>query len=272
MSEGLSERAAFCSARRSGRDGPSRRLTLGALGRPSARAAAPAAAPAAAAVGNSIGLGQPPRTRRRTTSATRRRRGRAIATLVTTFTQTRTISTPLPHHRPLYLRARRPRAPRIHRRRQRGDGTQFNAVGPLIRILIEDDDRRRAAADDPHPGAAAAWRRLGALDGPLAPRAAHRIDGVSLGLRGASTSGCVEMASKKVSLGVFSDTDTPTHSPSTWCSSSCECFSSMFALRSLASAARRAAIPPLLSTIREPRARPASEVRFESLNKSLDLE
>ena len=265
LSERLSERAAFCSARRSGRDGPSRRLTLGALGRPSARAAAPAAAPAAAAVGNSIGLGQPPRTRRRTTSATRRRRGRAIATLVTTFTQTypnadRFYAAPLPHHRPLYLRARRPRAPRIHRRRQRGDGTQFNAVGPLIRILIEDDDRRRAAADDPHPGAAAAWRRLGALDGPLAPRAAHRIDGVSLGLRGASTSGCVEMASKKVSLGVFSDTDTPTHSPSTWCSSSCECFSSMFALRSLASAARRAAIPPLLSTIREPRACVGSQV------------
>ena len=96
LSENLSERAAFCSARRSGRDGPSRRLTLGALGRPSARAAAPAAAPAAAAVGNSIGLGQPPRTRRRTTSATRRRLGRAIATLVTTFTQTRTVSTPRP--------------------------------------------------------------------------------------------------------------------------------------------------------------------------------
>ena len=165
-------------------------------------------------------------------------------------------SAPLPHHRPTYLRARRPRAPRIHRRRQRGDGTQFNDVGPLIRILIEDDDRRRAAADDPHPGR----RRLGALDGPLAPRAAHRIDGISLGLRGASTSGCIEMASKKVSLGVFSDTDTPTHSPSTWCSSSCECFSSMFALRSLASAARRAAIPPLLSTIREPRACVGSQV------------
>ena len=169
-------------------------------------------------------------------------------------------SAPLPHHRPLYLRARRPRAPRIHRRRQRGDGMQFNAVGPLIRILIEDDDRRRAAADDPHPGAAAAWRRLGALDGPLAPRAAHRIDGVSLGLRGASTSGCVEMASKKVSLGVFSDTDTPTHSRSTWCSSRRECVSSMFALRSLASPVRRAAIPPLLATIRQPMACVGSQV------------
>ena len=190
----------------------------------------PAAAPAAAAVGNSIGLGQPPRTRRRTTSATRRRRGRAIATLVTySYANARPF---LDRATPIRVPSTCERAglPPHHRRRERGDGTQFNAVGPLIRILIEDDDRR-AAADDPHPGAAAARRRLGALDGLLAPGAAHRIDVISLGLRGASTSGCVEMASKKVSLGVFSDTDTPTHSPSTWCSSSCECFSSMFALR-----------------------------------------
>ena len=179
-------------------------------------------------------------------------------------------SAPLPHHRPLYLRARRPRAPRIHRRRQRGDGTQFNAVGPLIRILIEDDDRRRAAADDPHPGAAAAWRRLGALDGPLAPRAAHRIDGISLGLRGASTSGCVEMASKK-SRSVYFRTRTrrptaPRRGARRAASASPRCS------RCARWPAPRGGRPSRPCSRQSGNLGPASEVRFESLNKSLDLE
>ena len=122
-------------------------LTLGALGRPSARAAAlpqPLPQPqwaTASASGSLQGPGAAANDERHTPST----RASDSDWLRHLPKRGPFLPAPLPHHRPLYLRARRPRAPRIHRRRQRGDGMQFNAVSPLIRILIEEDDRRRSA-------------------------------------------------------------------------------------------------------------------------------
>ena len=100
-------------------------LTLGERGRPSARAAAmpqPLPQPqwaTASASGSLQGPGAAANDERHTpsTRASDSDFGYDIYPNADRF-----YSAPLPHHRPLYLRARRPRAPRIHRRRQRGDG------------------------------------------------------------------------------------------------------------------------------------------------------